>query len=1268
MARPASPTAWGPLEGAARVCVHRHGGQRAAASAPPRLALPRLACAALLSCAAALAACGGGGGGPAAEGPHPGEGLSGGERFSRGEMPTLTVTVGAGDAAGGPDAAGGSVRVGVGEGSPEDVPAGDSVDVAGGNKVMLEAMPERGYRFAGWTLSGGLACASGAQANPCVLPPGQVAAGAAARAFFEAVPAAEAARAAEAAPATSKAVSSPGGSVRLVVADASEGASASGLWIELPGGFLAELRFSAESAATLLASPERGYRFAGWTSGGLACASGARANPCVLPPGQAISDAAARAFFEAVPSTPGVSASPGGSARLVVADPSEGAPASSFWIELPNGFLTELRFSAGSAATLLAFPERGYRFAGWTLLGGLACDSGTSGEDGNPCVLPAGPAIAGAAARAFFEAVPATLTVSAGVGGSVTAEVAGADAVTVGADSSQGLAFGDESSATLSAVPAAGYAFAGWALSGGAACASGARANPCALPPGSATAAAAVGAAFRAVANTLAVSAGAGGSVAASVAGASGPAVRPGGSTAFPFSVESSATLSAMPAAGYAFAGWTLSPPGLACAGGTDANPCALPVGSATADAAVEAAFAAVPSTLTVIAGVGGSVAAEVAGASGPAVRPGGSMAFPFSVESSATLSAVPAAGYAFAGWTLSPPGLACAGRNDSSICVLAEGSATADATVEAAFAAVPNTLTVGAGAGGSVAAEVAGADAVAVGADSSQSLAFSVLSAATLTATADSGYAFAGWALSGQPGLACAGGTDANPCALPPGSATADAAVGAAFEAVPATLTASPALAARWMSSLPAPPSRRSAPAAPWHSPSAPKAATLSAVPDAGYAFAGWTLSGQPGLACAGRNDANPCALAEGSATADATVEAAFRAVATTLTVSAGPNGSVTAEVAGADAVAVGADSSQSLAFSVLSAATLTATADSGYAFAGWALSGQPGLACAGGTDANPCALPPGSATADAAVGAAFEAVPATLTVIAGVGGSVDVVVAGASEAEVRPGGSMAFPFSAESSATLSAVPDAGYAFAGWTLSGQPGLACAGLNDANPCALAEGSATADATVEAAFRAVATMLTVIAGVGGSVDVVVAGASEPAVRPGGSMAFPFSAESSATLSAVPAAGYAFAGWTLSGQPGLACAGRNDANPCALPPGSATAAAAVEAAFAAVATMLTVSAGAGGSVDVVVAGASEGTVAGGSERGFAFSAASSTAALVATPAPGYAFAGWTLSGQPGLACESGTQANPCALLKARSPPARRSRPPSRPSRPR
>ena len=247
------------------------------------------------------------------------------------------------------------------------------------------------------------------------------------------------------------------------------------------------------------------------------------------------------------------------------------------------------------------------------------------------------------------------------------------------------------------AVPAPGYAFAGWALSDGLACASGTTASlTCALAPGSlsAGAPATATATFGPVPSTLAVAAGAGGSVEAAIAGAAAETVGPASRRGFLFSAASSATLSAVPAAGYAFAGWTLSgPPAPACAPETAAETCELAAGSVTAGATVSAAFAAVPSTLTVIAGVGGSV--DVRGDGGlliGEVAAGASEAFPFSAASSARLVASPAPGYAFDGWTLSgPPAPACAPETAAGTCELAEGSVSADATAEAAFAAVPD-------------------------------------------------------------------------------------------------------------------------------------------------------------------------------------------------------------------------------------------------------------------------------------------------------------------------------------------------------------------------------------------------------------------------------------------------------------------------------------------------------------------------------------------------------------------------------------------------
>ena len=735
----------------------------------------------------------------------------------------------------------------------------------------------------------------------------------------------------------------------------------------------------------------------------------------------------------------------------------------------------------------------------------------------------------------------------------------------------------------------------------------------------------------------LTVTAGDAGSGSVSVAIGSGDAgVVGAGASSSVAAAGDTVTLTADPADGWTFAGWTLSPQGLACADGLAANPCVLAAGSLSADATVEAAFVAL-STLTVAAGANGSVAAVVGDAAAVTVAADSSRGFTVSVLSAATLTATAAGGYAFAGWTLSGGLSACAGDLAGNPCVLAAGSLNADATAEAAFEAVQTTLTVAAGANGSVAAVVGDAVAPTVAADSSRGFTVSVLSAATLTATAAGGYAFAGWTLSPQ-GLACAAGPAANPCVLAAGSLSADATAEAAFVALRTLTVAAGANGSVAAVVGDAAAVTVAADSSRGFTVSVLSAATLTATAAGGYAFAGWTLSG--GLsACAGDLAGNPCVLAAGSLSADATAEAAFEAVQTTLTVAAGANGSVAAVVGDAVAPTVAADSSRGFTVSVLSAATLTATAAGGYAFAGWTLLPQ-GLACAAGPAANPCVLAAGSLSADATAEAAFVAL-STLTVTAAPGGSVEAAISKAAAVTVAADSSRGFTVSVLSAATLTATAAGGYAFAGWTLSG--GLsACAGDLAGNPCVLAAGSLNADATAEAAFVALST-LTVTAAPGGSVEAAISKAAAVTVAADSSRGFTVSVLSAATLTATAAGGYAFAGWTLSG--GLsACAGDLAGNPCVLAAGSLNAGAMAEAAFEAVQTTLTVAAGANGSVAAVIGDAAP-TVAAGSSQSFSFSVLSA-ATLTATAAGGYAFAGWTLSGPPGLAC-GGMQARICEL---------------------
>ena len=1131
-----------------------------------------------------------------------------------------------------------TVAAGAG-GSVQATIAGDAATVLAGSRqgfgfnandaATLAATAAPGHTFAGWTLSGSPtpACTPETAAETCELAAGSVSADAIATATFAAVPT------------TLTVAAEIGGSVQAAV----DGADVE----TVAAGSRQGLIFSAASSATLSATPAPGYAFTGWTLSGPtppACADGPGINPCTLAVGSVSADATVEAAFVAVASVLTVAVGAGGSVQAAV----DSAGAATVAAGSRQGF----RFNAGSVATLVATTAPGHTFAGWMLSGGLlACAPETAAET---CELAEGSVTADAIVAATFVAVPSTLTVAAGSGGSVQAAVDGADVETVAAGSRQGLIFNAASSATLSAAPAPGYAFTGWTLSGPTppACAGGPGINPCELAVGSVSADATVEAAFMAVASVLTVAAEAGGSVEAAVAG-DAATVSAGSRQGFGFNADSAAMLTATAAPGHTFAGWTLSgSPTPACAPETAAETCGLAAGSVSADAIATAAFVAVPTTLTVAAEVGGSVQAAVAGVAAEMVAAGARQGFGFNIESSATLSAVPAAGYAFTGWTLSgSPMPACADGPGINPCELAVGSVSADATVEAAFAAVASVLTVATGAGGSVEAAVAGAAVATVSAGSQQSFGFSANDAATLVATVAPGYAFVGWTLSGSPTPACASGTIAGPsCELAPGSVTADATVEAAFAAVLSTLTVAAGSGGSVEAAVAGAAAEIVGPAAEQgFGFSVESSATLVAAPAAGYAFAGWTLSGSPPPACADGPGINPCELAPGSANADARVEAAFAAIASVLTVAARAGGSVEAAVAGAVAETVGAASERGFGFSAANSATLLAAPAPGWRFVGWTLSG--GLsACASGMTVNPsCALAEGSVTADASAIAAFAAVDIVLTVAAGVGGSVEAAVAGATAETVGPAAERGFGFSAEGSATLVAEPVAGYAFAGWTLSGSPPPTCASGTTANPsCALAEGSVSADAIATAAFVAVPTTLTIAAGVGGSVEAAVAGAAAETVGAASERGFDFSVESSATLVAAPAAGYAFAGWTLSGGLSVCASETTTDLACALAEGSVIADATATATFAAVAITLTAAAGVGGSVEAVVAGAAAEIVGPAAEQGFGFSVESS-ATLVAAPAAGYAFAGWTLSGSPAPACTPETAAETCELAE-------------------
>ena len=1146
---------------------------------------------------------------------------------------TLTVTAGTG----------GMVRVGISYSNGNSQSALVAARLQQGfrfnaeARATLTAEPVENYRFLRWTLSGPseLACASGTEASPCALAVGSVTADAAVSASFALIPR------------TLAVTAGTGGSVDVEVNRGRAVTVSPGP----PQAFTVNL---LPAATTLTAKPAEGYRFARWTlsvPSGLACESGTTTGPsCVLGADSLTANAAAEASFALIPRTLTVTAGANGSVHVaadggdaVTVDP---GPSQEFAVNL-----------LPAATTLEAVPDTGYRFARWTLSSDTRAPvCGFGATPGPSCVLAVGSVTADAAAEASFELIPITLTVTAGAGGSVDVEADGGDAVTVSPGPPQEFAVNLLPAATtLEAVPDTGYRFARWTLSSDTrapVCESGATPGPsCVLAAGSVTADAAAEASFELIPRTLTVTARRGGSADVAADGGDAVTVNPGPPQEFAVNLLPAATtLEAIPAEGYRFDRWTLSgPSGLACESGTTNDPsCVLAVGSVTADAAAEASFELIPTTLTVTAGANGVVQVKIVDSAALAtegdVLAGNSKGFAFGILSTATLTAVPASGHGFANWTL-PDGLACAsGTTADPSCVLAAGSLSADAAVSATFFG-PGTLTVTVGANG-----VVFVGATRIRANSSHRLIFGVKGVVGLEASPSLGH-LVRWTLSGAP-APCASGTHVSLfCVLPVTSLIGDKTLSVTFD-IQRSLRVTNLYGGPVDVEIDDRTVTLRSGARQDFAATILSVATLTATASDGFAFSHWTLSGPSGLACASGTTLNPtCVLAAGSLSADAAVEANFVALQT-LRIAAGVGGSVDAEI-GDRTVTLGSGARHDFDVSVLSSATLTSDPLDGYRFDRWTLSGPPRLACADGTAINLCVLPTGSFTDRATVRAAFEIIPRTLTVTAGVGGSV---VAGGFGA-VMSDSPQGFSVNVQSKVTLTADPLDGYRFLSWTLAGLAGLACESrMTTELTCVLPTGSLSADAMAEASFEAVQTTLTVVAG-NGAVVVRVAGDGIPSVEDAtvgasSSTPFGFNVLSTATLTAEPAEGYEFIGWTLSGggRPAAACESGPQDSPCVLPANSVTADATVEAVFEIIPRTLTVTAGDNGKVLAAVdRGDATTLVLPDAPKDFTVTI-QSMVALTVDPVKGYRIARWTLS--DGLACESMTTTNPTCVLTAGS----------------
>ena len=317
-----------------------------------------------------------------------------------------------------------------------------------------------------------------------------------------------------------------------------------------------------------------------------------------------------------------------------------------------------------------------------------------------------------------------------------------------------------------------------------------------------------------------------------------------------------------------------------------------------------------------------------------------------------------------------------------------------------------------------------------------------------------------------------------------------------------------------------------------------------------------------------------------------------------------------------------------------------LRARPDPGWTFDRWVplVMGLP-LACEGSAEAELCQPPADHFMPNIprviAIKATFEAVvEGSLTVFVRAGGSVAVAIGPSPGVTVAagPGRTFSFTLPAESSVTLTAVPDAGWDFSAWTLPGA--LECLAGTESGVCKLRVADLAGASFAVADFRAAARGLELDKSSGGHLFIDV---------PGAGLDNPFSGAAAETATVTVAAPDAMRFWGLE-LPGydvpvwdwsrdtLRCADLERLLSCALRV-DADGPLSVSATFKPTERELRVASGLGGSVGVVLGSSSKTTVAAGSSDTFAASVEGGPG-LEAVPSTGWRFVGWNLS--DGLDC--------------------------------
>jgi YVTN family beta-propeller protein len=474
----------------------------------------------------------------------------------------------------------------------------------------------------------------------------------------------------------------------------------------------------------------------------------------------------------------------------------------------------------------------------------------------------------------------------------------------------------------------------------------------------------------------------------------SGIACGGGGSQcASPFAVGTTITLTASAAAGSSFTGWS----GGGCSG---TGSCVI---TPTADTTVIATFTTIPSSMLSVASAGsGAVTSNPSG-----INCGATCSASFETGTQVTLTATPAAGSSFLGWS-------SGGCSGTGTCIV---TLSADTTVSATFATLPSVtlLVVPIGTGtGQVTSSPAGINC-SPGSDQCAAP-FAGATTVTLTASAAAGSSFSGWS-----GGGCSGTSS---CVVAP---TADTTVTANFTAIP-SFELSVAPTGTGSGTVTSNPSGINCGATCNASFQTGTQVTLTASASAGSTFAGWSGGG-----CSGTG---ACVVAP---TADTIVVATFTTLPS-FTLLVVPVGTGAGQVTSSPAdINCSASSNQCAAsYAGGTAVTLTASAAAGSSFAGWSGGGCSGTATCVAT-----------LSADTTVTANFTAIPSFVLSGVPTGNGSGTVTSNPSG--INCGGTCNASFQSGSQVVLTAAAAKGSTFAGWSGGGCNGIAtCTVMLSAN--------------------------------------------------------------------------------------------------------------------------------------------------------------------------------------------------------------------------